>query len=232
MKIYIDRPKINGRATLANVMSVGGLLLLLASVVVPLFVPALAGTSLVLLAAGGIIAMVGIYYSNRWIRKPRPEDSLDKALKAFDDNYRLYHYPKLPCDHVLLTPSGMVLMEVVNLAGSFSYRQGHWKEAMTIGRALRYIVEPRVIDPLVVAQALQADIKTRLLDQLELTTPIPIKALTVFTHPATELEVERSPFPACTIGKLRKQAATQGPKLVRDTYERLASALERLTVES
>ena len=231
MKIYIDRPKVNGRATLANVMSVGGLLLLLASVVAPLFLPALAGISLLLLAAGGIIAMVGIYYSNRWIRKPRPEDSLDKALKAFDDNYRLYHYPKLPCDHVLLTPSGIVLMEVVNLAGSFSYRNGHWREAMTIGRALRYIVEPRVIDPVVVAEALQGDMKKWLENHLQLKASIPMKALTVFTHPATELEVQRPPFPACTIGKLRKQAATQGPKLVRETYERLASAFEPLTVE-
>jgi hypothetical protein len=232
MKIYIDRPKVNARATLANVMSVGGLLLLLASVVAPLFLPSLAGISLLLLAAGGIIAMVGIYYSNRWIRKPRPEDSLDKALKAFDDNYRLYHYPKLPCDHVLLTPSGIVVMEVVNLAGSFSYRNGRWKEAMTIGRALRYIVEPRVIDPVVVAQTLQDDMKNWLGDQPKLKTSIPIKVLTVFTHPATELEVQRSPFPACTIGKLRKQAATQGPKLAHETYERLASALERFTVES
>jgi hypothetical protein len=232
MKIYIDRPKVNARATLANVMSVGGLLLLLASVVAPLFVPALAGIALLLLAAGGIIAMVGIYYSNRWIRKPRPEESLDKALKAFDDNYCLYHYPKLPCDHVLLTPSGVVLMEVVNLAGSFSYRNGRWKEALTIGRALRYIVEPRVIDPVVIAQALQEDMRNWFRDRLKLGPSIPVKVLTVFTHPATELEVQRSPFPACTIGKLRKQAATQGPKLAHETYEGLASALERFTVES
>lgn len=232
MKIYIDQPRVNARATLANVMSVGGLLLLLASVVAPLFVPSLAGISLLLLAAGGIIAMVGIYYSNRWIRKPRPEASLDKALKAFDDNYRLYHYPKLPCDHVLLTPSGLLLMEVVNLAGSFSYRNGRWNEAMTIGRALRYIVEPRVVDPMLVAQALHDDMQKWLDDHSEQGTSIPIKVLTVFTHPATELEVQRSPFPACTVGKLRKQAATQGPKLGRETYERLASAFERLTVES
>jgi hypothetical protein len=232
MKIYIDRPKVNARATLANFMSVGGLLLLLASVVAPLFVPALAGISLLLLAAGGIIAMVGIYYSNRWIRKPRPEESLDKALKAFDDKYCLYHYPSLPCDHVLLTPSGIVAMEVVNLAGSFSYRNGRWKEAMTIGRALRYIVEPRVVDPVLVAQALHDDLERWLGDHVQLKASVPIKALTVFTHPATELDVERSPFPACTVGKLRKQAATQGPRLVYETYETVASALQRATVES
>jgi hypothetical protein len=122
-------------------------------------------------------------------------------------------------------------MEVVNLAGSFSYRNGHWREAMTIGRALRYIVEPRVIDPVLVAEALQGDMKKWLENHLQLKASIPMKALTVFTHPATELEVQRPPFPACTIGKLRKQAATQGPKLVRETYERLASAFEPLTVE-
>jgi hypothetical protein len=231
MKSYIDHPKVNARATLANVMSVGGLLLLLASVVVPLFLPQLAGIALLLLAAGGIIAMVGIYYSNRWIRKPRPEDSLDKALKAFDDSYRLYHYPRLPCDHVLLTPSGIVAMEVVNLAGSFSYRNDRWKEAMTIGRALRYIVEPRVVDPLLVSQSLSDDLRRWLEDHVNLKTPVPIKALTVFTHPAADLEVARAPFPACTIGKLRKQAASQGLKLTRESYEMLATAFERVTVE-
>ncbi len=139
MKIYIDREKVNSRATLATLMSVGGLLLLLVSVALPLFISAALDLWLVLLAAGGIIAMVGIYYSNRWVRKPRPEDSLDKALRAFDDSYRLYHYPKLPCDHVLLTPSGIVAMEVVNLDGSYTNRRGRWKESMTIGRALRYL---------------------------------------------------------------------------------------------
>ena len=41
--------------------------------------------------------MVGIYFANRWVRKPRPEESLDKALKSFDDHYRIYHYPYRPC---------------------------------------------------------------------------------------------------------------------------------------
>ena len=94
MKTYIDRQKVSTRVTLATALSVGGLLLLLASVLLPLFIPATANISLILLAVGGIIAMVGIYYSNRWVRKPRPEDSLGDALKALDDRYRLYHYSK------------------------------------------------------------------------------------------------------------------------------------------
>jgi len=230
MKIYIDRDKVNARSTLATVMSVGGLLLLLGSVLLPLFVPAAANISLVLLAAGGIIAMVGIYYSNRWVRKPRPEDSLDAALKAFDDHYRLYHYPKLPCEHVLLTPTGVMAFEIVNLAGRFSNRKGRWKESMTIGRALRYIVEPRVADPVLVAQALTDELSDVISRELGKGTRVPIKSLTVFTHPAVELEVEGSSYPACKVGKLRKQASLSAPRLPDDTYGSLASYLERITL--
>jgi Nuclease-related domain len=230
VKIYIDRDKVNARASLATVMSVGGLLLLLGSVLLPLFVAAAANIALLLLAAGGIIAMVGIYYSNRWVRKPRPEDSLDAALKAFDDHYRLFHYPKLPCDHVLLTPSGAVAFEVVNLTGSFSNRRGRWKESMTIGRALRYIVEPRVADPLLVAQALTDELASSFAQELGAGIDVPIKALTVFTHPAVDLEVEGAAYPACKVGKLRKQANLAGPRLPDVTYDKLASYLERLTL--
>jgi len=231
MKIYIDRDKVNARATVANLMSVGGLLVLLGSVLLPLFVPAAASISLLLLAAGGIIAMVGIYYSNRWVRKPRPEESLDSALKAFDDHYRLYHYPRLPCDHILLTPSGVMAFEVVNLAGSFSNRKGRWKESMTIGRALRYIVEPRVADPVLVSQALADDLGRGFAQELGSGLDVPTKALTVFTHPAVELEVEGASYPACKVGKLRKQATLSAPKLPDDTYNQLAAYLERLTLD-
>jgi hypothetical protein len=231
MKTYIDRQKVKSRASLATLMSVGGLLLLLASVLLPLFIPAAATVSLILLAAGGIIAMVGIYYSNRWVRKPRPEDSLGNALKALDDHYRLYHYPRLPCDHLLLTPTGVIAMEVVNLAGSFLYRNGRWKEAMTVGRALRYIVEPRVVDPVLVAQALKDELNSWFTGQLGFRADVPIKILTVFTHPAVDLEAEGAAFPACKVGKLRKQATVSASRLDAETYEKLASYLERRTLD-
>ena len=230
MKIYIDRQKLNARASLANFASVGGLVILLGSVVVPLFVPGTATPSLLLLILGASTAMVGIYLANRWIRKPRPEESLDKALKAFDDHYRMYHYPALPCDHLLLTPSGVTALEVVNLGGSFSYRNGRWKEAMTIGRALRYMVEPRVGDPAVVARAQAEELGKRFQKELGSEVVVPIKALTVFTHPAVDLEIEGGSFPACRIEKLRKQSTTGAARLPIETYDQMAAFLEKATL--
>jgi hypothetical protein len=231
MKIYIDRQKVNTRAQAANLASVGGLVILLASVVIPLFLPVWSGFTSVIMIVGAITAMIGIYLANRWVRKPRPEESLDKALKAFDDHYRIYHYPaSLPCEHLLLTPTGLLALEVVNLNGYFSYRNGRWKEAMTIGRALRYLVEERVGDPVVLSPAMAEELKNRLDKEFAGQVAAPVKALTVFTHPAAELDLDRVSIPACKIEKFRKQATIPGERLASDTYERISSWLERLTV--
>lgn len=231
MKIYMDRQKVNARAQLANLASIGGLLLLLASVVIPLFVSPWGNFSWILMIVGLGLAMVGIYYANRWVRKPRPEDSLDTALKSFDDHYHLYHYPtSLPCDHILLSPAGLVALEVVNLSGSFYYRKGRWKEAMTIGRALRYIVEERVDDPVIFSQALVQELNERIEKEFKGEIVVTIKALTVFTHPAVELEIEGTSIPACKLEKLRKQIAMVSEKLTAEHYGELSVFLENLTV--
>ncbi|HEX8991199.1 MAG TPA: nuclease-related domain-containing protein [Anaerolineales bacterium] len=231
MKIYIDRQKVNARAQAAHIASVGGLLLLLVSVVLPLFLPKWSTWMSALMVLGAAGAMVGIYLANRWVRRPRPEESLDKALRALDDQYHLYHYPaSLPCEHILLTPTGVLALEVVNLSGSFSYRHGRWREAMTVGRALRYLVEERVSDPVVLAQAMVQEMSHRLDKDLEGQVIAPIRAVTVFTHPAVDLEVEGGSVPACKIDKIRKQASISGPRLAPDVYEKVSSYFERLTV--
>ncbi len=230
MKIFVDRQKLNARAQAANLASVGGLVLLLASVVIPLFVPKWSTYTSVLMVLGAAGAMVGIYLANRWVRKPRPEESLDKALKAFDDNYRLYHYPaSLPCEHVLLTPTGLLALEVVNLNGYFSRRNGRWKEAMTVGRALRYIVEERVSDPVMLSQSMVDELNNRLTKEFGDRMIVPVKALTVFTHPGVELEFDGPGVPACKLEKLRKQANVPGARLAPEVYDKLGSYLERLT---
>ncbi len=231
MKVYIDRQKLNARAQAAHIASVGGLVLLLISVALPMFLPKWSTITSITMVIGAAGAMVGIYLANRWVRRPRPEESLDKALKAFDDNYRLFHYPSsLPCEHLLLTPNGLVAFEVVNLNGYFSYRNGRWKEAMTMGRALRYLVEERVSDPVMLAQSLVKDLEDRLHKELGDQVVVPVKAMTVFTHPAVQLEIEGGPIPAVKVDKVRKQVSIQGARLAPETYDKICTYLQELTV--
>ena len=226
MKIIINQQKVKARARWANIASLGGLVLLLTSVVIPLFLPSWASFAYVAMIVGLGASMVGIYFANRWVRKPRPEDSLAKAFKSFDDTYRLYHYPSLPYDHLLLTPMGVVILEVFNLSGSFSYREGRWKEAMTIGRALRYIVEEHIGDPVVLAGQLKDDLNLRFKKEFGPDVTIPIKSAIVFTHPVVELDVDESPIPIRKIDKLKKQMTFNTPRLKTEQYEKVSLFLE------
>jgi hypothetical protein len=229
VKTIIDRQKIRQRARLSNLMSIGGLITLLASVLLPLFLQRLANLSFVLMVAGLGVAMVGIYYANRWVRQPRPEDKLDKVLKSLNDSCHLYHYPSLPSDHVLLTPSAVVILETIGLGGAFAYHNGKWKESMTIGRALRYIVEEHLGDPIRTAQGTEAYLKNQF-DRLEL-GEVPIKPVVVFTHPAVELDIEGAQIPVVKVDKLRKQIPTATPILQAETYTRLDVFLTNLTLK-
>lgn len=231
MITIIDRPKLKNRATLSNLASTGGLVLLLASVVLPLFLPKWAKFSFVTMVIGLGAAMVGIYFANRWVRKPRPEERLDQALKPLNDSHHLFHFPALPCDHVLLTPNGVILLETVNLGGEFYYQNQHWKEAMTMGRAIRFIVEEHLGDPIRSVRQAENFLRERLAGEIGSELTIPIKSIVVFTHPGAHLEIEATPIPVCKVDKLRKQIIIQGSKLDPEVYQRLDGFFRAATLK-
>jgi hypothetical protein len=231
MKTIIDHQKIRSHALIANVMSIGGLLILLASVLAPTILPGISNLAFVLMVVGLGMAMVGIYFANRWVRKPRPEEKLDKALKSLNDSCHIFHYPALPCDHVLLTPSALVIMETVGLSGVFSYRNGKWKESMSIGRALRYIVEEHLGDPIRAANAAEGFLRNQFEKRDIPVEKIPIKPVVVFTHPAVELDIEGASIPVVKVDKLRRHIPTNLARMNEDTFSRLDEFFRELTVK-
>jgi hypothetical protein len=231
MNSVIDRPKISRRARLSNTASIGGLLVLLGSVLLPLFLPVLASISGWGMAVGLAASMLGIYYANRWVKKPRPEDSLDKALKSLSGQYYLFHYPAFPCDHILLAPSEVVVIETVNLEGVFSYKEGRWREKITIGRALRSIVEERLGDPIRIAQAAAQLLHHRLIENIAGAEDLPVKSMVVFVHPGAHLELQGADIPVVKVDKLRKHISTKGKKIDAPVYESVRAYLEHLTVK-
>lgn len=221
MKILINQKQIRRRQRLSNAASLGGLALLLASVVLPLAYPALAVFAMLLMVLGLAMAMIGIYFANRWVKKPRPEDVLDHALKGLSDLHRLYHYPRLPCDHVLLTPWGVVVLETINLEGKFTYKDGRWKERISLGRALRYIVEEHLGNPIRAALGSEAFLRRMISEAIPGGETVPVQSVVVFVHPAAILEVENAETPVCKAEKLRRHVTIKGNKLPLELYERV-----------
>ncbi len=229
MKVVFDRPKLRRRALLSHAASLGGLLTVLASVALSLWRPDLHVLQGVLLSGGVMMAAVGIYFANRWVRKPGPEEVLPRPLKGLDDRHRLYlHLPKGP-EHLLLMPGGVVVLEVYNLAGLFTYRHGKWREKMTIGRAMRYFLEEPLGDPVARARAGAQWVADYLARRLPEGEAVPVEALVVFIHPMAELDLlSPPPVPVCTPRALRKKLPKLRRPLSAERYQQVCRALDEL----
>ena len=228
MKTLMDREGLRRRATASHAASLGGLAVILGAVVLSMARPEWATLTAVLVVAGFAISTVGIHFANRWVKKPRPEDTLALALKGLGDPHRIYHY-LLPADHVLLTPSAVVVIETVSLEGRFIFRDGRWKQHMPLGRALRFFVEETLGDPTVRAQAEAA----RLSDLLQArlpgdAAPVPVLAVVLFVHPNAEVVADSPPVPVCQPAQLRRRIPSHLPKLPSARFEQVRAALDEL----
>jgi hypothetical protein len=227
MKVIIDRDRIRRRAQASHAASLGGLLTMLASVAVSLFRPDLATLTLVMLLAGFAAASIGIYFANRWVKKPRPEEVLDQALKGLDDHHRLYHYLPKGSDHLLLTPRGLVPLITRSGEGEYSYADGRWKQRITMGKALRFFVEEPLGDPIVEARAVADRLAACLRSALPEGSSVPIHPMVVFTHPAASLDRKGNPLPVCQPKQLKGELPKTLPSLKSELYEQLRELLDR-----
>ncbi len=221
-----DRPQLKFRSTFANSLSVGGLAMLLLSIVLPYFKPEFGLIASLLMLGGMVIAFIGIYFANRWVRKPRPEESLDIALKKFPNSYRLYHYSDLPCNHILLSPYGVMLFHTINWEGTFTYKKGHWRELINFGRAIRYLLEQHLGNPtnsaLKIEQGMQGFFKNLLGEN----DTLRIQSVIVFLHFKAKLDIENPPMPVCMVDALKKQIPSKGERLPEALYQQIQSALD------
>jgi hypothetical protein len=228
MKTLMDREGLRRRATAAHAASLGGLAVILGAVVLSMVRPQWATLTTVLIVAGFAVSTVGIHFANRWVKKPRPEDTLALALKGLGDPHRIYHY-LLPADHVLLTPSAVVVIESVNLEGRFVYRDGRWKQHMPLGRALRFFVEETFGNPIARAQAEADRLRELLMARLPGDVPaVPVLPMVLFIHPNAEVIAESPPVPVCQPAQLRKRIPSRLAKLPSSTFEQVRAALDEL----
>jgi hypothetical protein len=89
----------------------------------------LPGTDLVAYAVlflGFIFLQFGLYFMNRYGRKPRPDEAIDTGLKGLDDRYTIYHYNS-PVPHLLIGPAGVWVLHPYFQAGRVTYEKNRWR---------------------------------------------------------------------------------------------------------
>ena len=159
--------------------------------------------SLVALILGFTLSQVGIFYSNRFGRSPRPDQELDNALKGLDDQYALYHYQS-PVPHLLVGPAGIWILFPHLSKGKiiFDEKKGRWKK---IGGNLylKFFAQDSIGNP---DQEISSGIK-RLQKGLgkipDFELPV-IKCALVFMNESAEVDAENAPYPTLHSRQLKK----------------------------
>lgn len=192
MKSYANLELLNRRSALSQVATMGGMIVMAIGAIAPMYVSGLDAMRYPVMIVGFVAANVGIRFANQWVRKPRPEDVIDDSLKRLNNQNVAYHY-LLPKEHVLLTPTGIVVIEVCSLEGKFNYSGGKWHQKFSVNRTLRFLVEETLGDPIARVQAGVEKIKALVAEKID--APVPVDGMVLFSHPNVDYEVEGPPVP-------------------------------------
>jgi hypothetical protein len=152
---------------------------------------------------------VGIYFQNRWGRSPRPDETLNRALKGLDSKYSIYHY-KTPAAHVLLGPSGVWVLLPRYQQGTITFKDGRWRQKSKgfMQGYMRLFGQEGLGRPDMEVNAEIAGLRRHLEKNLPEGVEVPeIQSALVFTHPRAEVNVnpeESTPAFTVPVDKLKE----------------------------
>lgn len=127
MDVITNERLIKRNARIGQISSLVGLLILGAGMYISFTQPELFAISLGALLIGFALSQVGIYFGNRWGRRPRPDELLNQSLKGLDGRYKLYHYQS-PSSHLLVGPAGVWVILPRHQRGTITYEKGRWRQ--------------------------------------------------------------------------------------------------------
>ncbi len=201
MRIIIDHKTIKRKARIGQILGVAGLLVLAGGLYVSWNRPELGLFWLGTFFVGFALSQIGIYYGNRYARPPRPDQSVDKALKGLDNRHTIFHY-ETPVTHLLVGPSGIWAIFPHFQRGRIVYQKGRWRQkskniadALWMGYLAIFAQEGLGRPDLEIAGEISG-LKQHLQKHLpEGKTLPPIHAALVFTDSRAVIDASEAPVP-------------------------------------
>ncbi|MBN1146400.1 MAG: hypothetical protein JXA78_04030 [Anaerolineales bacterium] len=208
MNIVRNEKIVKRNARIAQFTMLAGLAVLVGGMYYSFRNPEQVGITLSALMLGFLFSQIGIFFMNRWGRRPRPDEHLDQALKGLDKKYTLYHYTS-PVSHLLVGPAGVWVLKPQHQRGIIRYEKGRWQQRGG-GLALQYLK--------IFAQEGLGRPDLEVLHEVELIQNYlgkifpgeaipPVKAALVFTHPNVQIEIPEDALPPAetvSLGKLKE----------------------------
>ncbi len=126
MKVIKNEKLIKRNAKIGQYTSLAALAVLGVGMYISIKRPDLFFYAVLSLIAGFTMTQIGMSFTNRWGRSPRPDEQLDAALKGLPGDTVLYHYVT-PVGHVLVGPAGLWILETRHQKGKVTYSRGRWR---------------------------------------------------------------------------------------------------------
>jgi hypothetical protein len=201
MDVIINDRLVKRNARIGQISSITGLVVLAGGMYISFTQPELFQWSLAALLVGFALSQVGIYFGNRWGRRPRPDELLNQALKGLDGRYKLYHYAS-PASHLLVGPSGVWVLLPRHQRGRITFENGRWRQRG--GNIYLKIFAQEGLGRPDLEIASEIDALKRRLAQIFPEEDIPeVQAALIFTNERAEVEADDAPAPTLHIRRLK-----------------------------
>jgi hypothetical protein len=206
MKIIIDEKLINRNAKIGQILTIVSLVTLGAGMFITFQKPDLLIVSIGALLVGFLLSQVGIYFTNRWGRRPRPDEQISQALKGLDKRYALYHYQS-PASHVLVGPAGVWVLIPKHQRGTITYSKNRWRQSGGgfIQSYLKIFAQEGIGRPDLEIQTDIESLTKYLRKNIPGDTEIPdIQAALIFSNPEVDIQADDAPYPTLLAKKLKE----------------------------
>lgn len=229
MNIVTNESLIRRNANIGRIASLAGLLILLAGMILSFQSPESFGYSLAALLVGFSLSQIGIYFANRWGRRPRPDELLNQALKGLNRSFALYHY-SAPASHLLVGPAGIWVILPRHQRGVITYEKGRWRQKGG-GFRLMYMkmfAQEGLGRPDLEVEAEVQAVRKFLDKNLPEDEIPPVEAMLVFTNELAQVQADEAPIPTLPVRKLKEfvRAQAKEKRLALDKAQRIRSLFE------
>ena len=175
-----------------------------------------------------LLSQVSIYFVNRWGRRPRPDELIDRALKGADDRYAIYHYTT-PTAHLLVCPAGIWAILSYYQKGTIVYEKGRWRQkgGGCMQAYMRFFAQEGLGRP-DMDVSIERDAVTKYLNKLLPDKELPpVKAVLVFISAQATLEANDAPEPTLALADLKEffRKAAKDKVLTQQQIEEIVQAL-------
>lgn len=200
MKIISNTKKINRYRKIGQYSTLGSLVILVGGFALSFNVENIQ-YSFAALLVGLLLSQVGLYFTNRWGRSPRPDERITAGLKGLDDKYTLYNYTG-PVPHLLLGPHGIWALVPMYQGGKITFDGKKYRQT-GIGSIARLFGQESLGRPEIEAQSYLDDLKRFIHKQLPNQTLPEVQAALVFTNPKASIDAPEAPYVTLDVEKLK-----------------------------